>query len=76
MAVNQQSLVSPLLVGEGIANFEAITPELVDRDIPYLLGELAQQFDDLERGLGQRLKGLRANGSSGVRVLRWRFHRG
>ena len=71
MAVNQQSLVSPLLVGEGIANFEAITPELVDRDIPYLLGELAQQFDDLERGLGQRLKGLRANGSSGVRVLRW-----
>jgi len=46
---------SPLLVGEGLPQFNAITPEQVDRAIPQLLAELGAELDALETSLGQRL---------------------
>ena len=46
---------SPLLVGEGLPQFNAITPDQVDRAIPQLLAELGAELDALETSLGQRL---------------------
>jgi len=46
---------SPLLVGEGLPQFNAITPDQVDRAIPQLLAELGVELDALETNLAQRL---------------------
>ena len=45
----------PLLVGEGLPRFTAITPEQVDQAIPQLLVELGAELDGLEAALAGRL---------------------
>ena len=47
--------ISPLLRGEGLPNFAAITPEMVSRDIPHLLNDLDASFTDLEHQLNEAL---------------------
>ncbi len=54
---------SPLLVGQGLPDFPAITPEQVRSDIPGLLQQLGHELEALEG----RLKNLLA----GSRPLRW-----
>ena len=44
-----------LLVGEGLPQFEAITPDQIDRHIPALLVRLGQELDELESKLQQSL---------------------
>ena len=51
---------SPLLVGEGLPDFGAITADQVDRAIPELLADLGAQLDALEARLAQRLEGAAA----------------
>jgi oligopeptidase A len=46
---------SPLLVGQGLPQFTAITPEQVDQAIPQLLAELGTELDSLEAALAGRL---------------------
>ena len=45
----------PLLVGQGLPPFDAITPEQVGRAIPALLSELNQSLSALEASLEVRL---------------------
>jgi oligopeptidase A len=45
----------PLLVGEGLPRFTAITPEQVDQAIPQLLAGLGAELDSLEAALAGRL---------------------
>ncbi len=71
MAIDQQTIASPLLVGEGIAKFDTITPEIVDRDIPYLLQSLGEELGRLEDVLERRLKSVRQSQASGLPVLHW-----
>lgn len=54
---------SPLLVGKGLPDFPAITPDHVKTDIPVLLRQLGHELEDLEG----RLKDLLAAGDP----LRW-----
>ena len=49
--------VSPLLRGEGLPEFRAISPELVTHDIPVLLEQLDQSFSELEQALESALAG-------------------
>ena len=49
--------VSPLLRGEGLPEFRAISPELVRQDIPVLLHELDGSFSSLEQTLESALAG-------------------
>ncbi|MCT0229396.1 M3 family metallopeptidase [Synechococcus sp. CS-1324] len=51
------TLVSPLLVGEGLPRYEAIDPEQVSSQIPLLLGELESELAGFERQLEPRLEG-------------------
>jgi oligopeptidase A len=46
---------SPLLVGQGLPQFTAITPEQVDQAIPQWLAELGAELDSLEAALAGRL---------------------
>ena len=46
---------SPLLAGQGLPDFAAITPEQVDQAIPQLLAGLNAELDALEVRLGKRL---------------------
>ncbi|MEO1001557.1 MAG: M3 family metallopeptidase [Cyanobacteria bacterium J06638_7] len=59
---------SPLLAGEGLPAFEAITPEQVESAIPVLLAELEQELNGLERQLRDRLDAA-ANG--GFQAIAW-----
>ena len=43
--------ISPLLRGEGLPDFSAITPDRVSQDIPQLLEQLDQAFTELEQSL-------------------------
>ena len=45
----------PLLVGQGLPPFEAITPEQVEQAIPALLSDLNESLSALEASLEQRL---------------------
>jgi len=45
-----------ILRGEGLPNFEAITPEAVSEHIPALMQALESELGDLEQSLGQRLE--------------------
>lgn len=47
---------APLLRGEGLPPFEAISPEQVEQAIPALLAELNEELDQLEASLQQRLE--------------------
>jgi oligopeptidase A len=58
---------SPLLRGEGLPPFEAITPEQVDTAIPQLLDQLNAELSQLEEQLERRLSESRAQGD----VLSW-----
>ncbi|MCP9888808.1 M3 family metallopeptidase [Cyanobium sp. ATX 6A2] len=49
---DQQAQRQPLLSGEGLPLFEAITPEQVDSAIPALLAELSDELSRLEARLG------------------------
>ena len=49
------SELHPLLRGEGLPPFAAITPEQVDAAMPALLEQLNAELDALEAGLAQRL---------------------
>ena len=49
--------ISPLLRGQGLPEFQAISPELVRQDIPVLLNELDQSFSALEQALESALAG-------------------
>ena len=51
------STVSPLLRGQGLPEFRAISPELVSTDIPVLLAQLDQDFTALEQALDSALTG-------------------
>ena len=51
------STVSPLLRGQGLPEFRAISPELVSTDIPVLLAQLDQDFTALEQALETALVG-------------------
>ena len=51
------STVSPLLRGQGLPEFRAISPELVSTDIPVLLAQLDQDFSSLEQALEKALAG-------------------
>ena len=51
------SIVSPLLRGQGLPEFRAISPELVSSDIPVLLAQLDQDFTALEQALESTLTG-------------------
>ena len=51
------STVSPLLRGQGLPEFRAISPELVSTDIPVLLKQLDQDFSALEQDLDSALTG-------------------
>ena len=51
------STVSPLLRGQGLPEFRAISPELVSTDIPVLLAQLDQDFTALEQALETALAG-------------------
>ena len=51
------STVSPLLRGQGLPEFRAISPELVSTDIPVLLAQLDQDFSALEQALDKALAG-------------------
>ena len=51
------STVSPLLRGQGLPEFRAISPELVSTDIPVLLAQLDQDFTALEQALESALAG-------------------
>jgi len=46
---------SALLQGSGLPKFEAITPDLVRRDIPVLLADLEQEFSALEGRLSRAM---------------------
>lgn len=48
---------SPLLRGEGLPEFQAISPELVSQDIPVLLEQLDRAFSELEKSLESALAG-------------------
>ncbi|MGL6134891.1 MAG: M3 family metallopeptidase [Prochlorococcaceae cyanobacterium] len=52
---DQQAQRQPLLSGEGLPLFEAITPEQVDSAIPALLAELSDELSRLEAQLEARL---------------------
>ena len=52
---DMSTTISPLLRGEGLPNFAAITPEMVSRDIPHLLNDLDASFTDLEHQLNEAL---------------------
>jgi oligopeptidase A len=58
---------SPLLRGEGLPPFEAISPEQVDTAIPQLLDQLNAELSQLEEQLERRLSESRAQGD----VLSW-----
>jgi oligopeptidase A len=58
---------SPLLRGEGLPPFEAITPEQVDTAIPQLLEQLNAELSQLEEQLMQRL----SEASGGGAALSW-----
>ena len=49
--MTQTIAISPLLQGEGLPDYSAITPELVKRDIPQLLSQLDSDFTELEKQL-------------------------
>ena len=49
------SAQSALLQGSGLPRFEAITPDLVRRDIPVLLADLEQDFSALEGRLSSAM---------------------
>ncbi|NDC35171.1 MAG: M3 family peptidase, partial [Synechococcaceae bacterium WB9_2_112] len=52
---SDQRSALPLLAGEGLPDFVAITPEQVDQAIPQLLAELGAELDGLEATLERRL---------------------
>ena len=52
----------PLLAGEGLPPFEAITAEQVEQAIPLLLEHLNSELTSLERQLEQRLSGHSGSG--------------
>ena len=54
--MTQTIAISPLLRGEGLPDYSAITPELVKRDIPQLLRQLDTDFTDLEKRLAATLE--------------------
>jgi oligopeptidase A len=58
---------SPLLRGEGLPPFEAITPEQVDTAIPQLLEQLNAELSQLEEQLVRRL----SEASGGGAALGW-----
>jgi oligopeptidase A len=58
---------SPLLRGEGLPPFEAITPEQVDTAIPQLLEQLNAELSQLEEQLERRL----SEASGGGAALGW-----
>ena len=55
---------SPLLRGEGLPPFEAITPEQVDTAIPRLLEQLNAELSQLEQQLERRLSEASGGGAS------------
>ncbi|MFM7085813.1 MAG: M3 family metallopeptidase [Cyanobium sp.] len=55
-------LTPPLLQGEGLPSFEAITPDQVQTHIPTLLEELEQQLEQLEGQLQEALAASRPLG--------------
>jgi oligopeptidase A len=52
---SDQRPVLPLLAGEGLPAFMAITPDQVDQAIPQLLADLGAELDGLEATLERRL---------------------
>ncbi len=60
------SLATPpaLLVGEGLPQFEAISPDQVTRHIPELLADLEAELDRLEAGLEARGAATEAGGDA------------
>jgi oligopeptidase A len=60
MSSSATASVSPLLAGSGLPDFTAITPELVDADIPALITRLEQELDALEADLQQSLSSGRS----------------
>ena len=73
MAAAAPHLSEPLLQGQGLPPFEAISAQQVDQAIPALLAQLHSELDALEAHLVQRLNGAsaRAGGSSEPEPLRW-----
>jgi oligopeptidase A len=63
VAADQPQAPLPLLKGEGLPPFEAITPAQVESAIPALLAELSDELNRLEGQLQQRLDG--AGGGAG-----------
>ena len=47
--------ISPLLRGQGLPEYSAITPKMVSSDIPTLLGTLNDEFNALEQRLEQAM---------------------
>ncbi|WP_320664217.1 M3 family metallopeptidase [Prochlorococcus sp. MIT 1223] len=45
----------PLLKGEGLPNYKEITPEEIKESIPFLLGQLNQKVDELEKILEEKI---------------------
>jgi len=50
------SQTSPLLKGKGLPEFNAITPEHIEKDIPNLIGNLNKEFDLLEKKINKQLE--------------------
>lgn len=61
----------PLLAGEGLPRFEAITPEQVRQGIPLLLSELHAELTALEQQLEARLAAIEAEGAAAASPLGW-----
>lgn len=64
---SSQPADDPLLRGEGLPPFAAITPEQVERAIPRLLQELEAELTTLEQHLAQRLEAI----ATGAPALHW-----
>ena len=54
--MKDQVNISPLLIGEGLPNFNKITFKEVERSIPVLLSQLNKDFSLLEAELEKKLK--------------------
>ncbi len=51
---NPQKNVPPLLIGQGIPEYSAITPKQIETYMPVLLNDLTKQFDALEQELSKK----------------------
>jgi oligopeptidase A len=71
VSADQPQAPPPLLAGEGLPLFEAITPDQVESAIPALLADLNEELTQLESRLEQRLAAAAEQGPQSGSPIGW-----